>query len=167
MRYFYRYQNALLHLIYFSGISMFFALFRFAIMVALGPSIHLGGTSSSFFLERKKRCPKQELFEITQKYSLVKRKPGHCSRQFPKFMWLIISFCQDGSSERGKLAFLALNLNLDFNPIQRNTKALYQKVYFKRKDTCARICHMPPWMGSNVDILWAVLRQLLHRVIFG
>ena len=160
MSYFYRYQNVLLHLIYFSGISMFFALFRLSIMVTLGPSIHLGGPSSSFFLRKKERCSKQDLFEITQKYSLLKRKPGHCSRQFPNFMLLIISFV-------ARMAFLALNLNLDFNPIQRNTKALYQKVHFKRKDTWAPICQLPPWMVSYVDILLAVLRQLLHRVIFG
>ena len=57
----YRYQNVLLHLIYFSGISMFFALFYLSmsearplyISVALGLSIHFRGTSSASQLVTK------------------------------------------------------------------------------------------------------------------
>ena len=79
----YTYYNGLLHLIYFSGISMFFALFRLSVSeahplsvsVALGMSIHFIDTSSipwlHGFYTRNINCiivTEQRLIFTTLKY---------------------------------------------------------------------------------------------------
>ena len=98
--FYYKYQNVLLHLIYFSGIDMSVALFRLSISeahplsisVALGLYIHFTGTSSSLnslYATQIKTSRKKNAFFRIQLYTYERSSLTQCSYIYLKGIFLI------------------------------------------------------------------------------